>query len=42
MTEATTLDLPALVDDLFKLLRLKTTPIGMQLFERVDVMLAVP
>ena len=30
----------ALVDDLFKLLRLKTTPIGMQLFETVDAMAA--
>jgi uncharacterized protein (DUF169 family) len=36
------LDLAALVDDLFRLLRLKTTPIAMQLFERVDDMLAVP
>ena len=42
MTDPTPLDLAALVDDLFKLLRLKTTPIGMQLFERVDDMLAVP
>jgi len=36
------LDLAALVDDLFRLLRLKTTPIGMQLFESVEAMLAVP
>ena len=36
------LDLAALVDDLYKLLRLKTTPIGMQLFEHVEDMLAVP
>ncbi len=41
-TTTTTLDLAALVDDLFRLLRLKTTPIGMQLFERIDDMLAVP
>ena len=36
------LDLAALVDDLFRLLRLKTTLIGMQLFESVEAMLAVP
>ncbi len=36
------IDLATLVDDLFRLLRLKTTPIAMQLFERVDDMLAVP
>ena len=36
------LDLAALVDDLFRLLRLKTTPIGMQLFETVEAMAAVP
>ena len=38
----TTVDLPTLVDDLFRLLRLKTTPIGMQLFETVEAMAAVP
>ena len=32
---AANLDLAALVDDLFRLLRLKTTPIAMQLFETV-------
>ena len=42
MSDTPTLDLAAMVDDLFRLLRLKTTPIGMQLFERVDDMLAVP
>ena len=46
MTDATpalpSLDLVALVDDLFRLLRLKTTPIGMQLFETVAAMEAVP
>lgn len=42
MTDTAKPDLAALVDDLFRLLRLKTTPIGMQLFERVDDMLAVP
>ena len=36
------LDLAALVDDLFRLLRLKTTPIAMQLFETVAAMEAVP
>ena len=39
---ASGLDLAALVDDLYKLLRLKTTPIAMQLFERVEDMQAVP
>jgi uncharacterized protein (DUF169 family) len=42
MTDTSTLDLATLVDDLFRLLRLKTTPVAMQLFERVDDMLAVP
>lgn len=36
------LDLAALVDDLFRLLRLKTTPIAMQLFESAEAMQAVP
>ena len=40
--ETDRLDLPVLVDDLYRLLRLKTTPIGMQLFEQVEAMLAVP
>jgi uncharacterized protein (DUF169 family) len=35
-------DWPRLVDDLNKLLRLKTTPIGMKLYERVEDMQAVP
>ena len=39
---AANLDLAALVDDLFRLLRLKTTPIAMQLFETVEAMAAVP
>lgn len=42
MPTPTTPDWPALVDALNRLLRLKTTPIGMKLFERVDDMLAVP
>lgn len=45
MTEATApsaLDLPALVDALYRLLRLKTTPVAMQLFETVEAMAAVP
>ncbi|MGI8927765.1 MAG: DUF169 domain-containing protein, partial [Tepidiformaceae bacterium] len=33
---------PALVDDLNALLRLKTTPIGMKLFETVAEMEAIP
>lgn len=41
-TPDTAIDLPALVDDLFRLLRLKTTPIGMQLFETVEAMAAIP
>lgn len=36
------LDLAALVDDLYRLLRLKTTPVAMQLFETVAAMAAVP
>jgi uncharacterized protein (DUF169 family) len=35
-------DWPGLVDELNRLLRLKTTPIGMKLFERVEEMLAIP
>ena len=35
-------DWPALVDELNRLLRLKTTPIAMKLFERVEDMLAIP
>ena len=35
-------DWPALVDELNRLLRLKTTPIGMKLFERVQDMQAIP
>jgi uncharacterized protein (DUF169 family) len=35
-------DWPALVDELNRLLRLKTTPIGMKLFERVEDMQAIP
>jgi uncharacterized protein (DUF169 family) len=35
-------DWPGLVDALNRLLRLKTTPVGMKLYERVDDMLAVP
>jgi uncharacterized protein (DUF169 family) len=35
-------DWPRIVDDLNRLLRLKTTPIGMKLFETVEAMEAVP
>ena len=35
-------DWPKLVDELNRLLRLKTTPIGMKLFERVEDMQAIP
>ena len=35
-------DWPALVDDLNRLLRLRTTPIGMKLYETVEEMEAVP
>mgnify|MGYP001764481987 CR=1 FL=1 len=38
----TSTDWPALVDELNRLLRLKTTPIGMKLFERVEDMQAIP
>jgi hypothetical protein len=37
-----TYDWPKLVDDLNRLLRLKTTPIGMKMFATVDEMAAVP
>jgi uncharacterized protein (DUF169 family) len=39
---AATLDVPGLADALNRLLRLKTTPVGMKLYERVEDMLAVP
>jgi uncharacterized protein (DUF169 family) len=42
MPDTPAADWPALVDALNRLLRLKTTPVGMKLFERVDDMLAVP
>jgi len=35
-------DWPGLVDELNRLLRLKTTPVGMKLFERAEDMLAIP
>jgi len=41
-TPAEQYDWPKLVDELNRLLRLKTTPIGMKLFERVEDMLAIP
>jgi uncharacterized protein (DUF169 family) len=41
-TEHTTYDWPALVDQLNRLLRLRTTPIGMKLFERRADMEAIP
>ena len=40
--QAERLDWPGLVDELNRLLRLKTTPIGMKLFERVEEMQAIP
>ena len=42
MPENKPTDWPALVDELNRLLRLKTTPIGMKLFERVEDMQAIP
>ena len=41
-TPAERYDWPALVDELNRLLRLKTTPIGMKLFERAEDMMAIP
>ena len=35
-------DWRALVDDLHRLLRIRTTPIGMKLFEKVSEMEAIP
>jgi uncharacterized protein (DUF169 family) len=40
--EATTYDWPALVDELNRLLRLKTTPVGMRMFATVEEMAAIP
>ncbi|MFT4242192.1 MAG: DUF169 domain-containing protein [Acidovorax sp.] len=42
MTLSPAFDGQALADALFRLLRLKTTPIGMKLYERVEDMQAVP
>jgi uncharacterized protein (DUF169 family) len=42
VTSKESFDWPKLVDDLNRLLRLKTTPIGMKLFERVEDMQAIP
>jgi len=42
MPDPTAHDWPKLVDELNRLLRLKTTPVGMKLFERVEDMQAVP
>jgi len=42
MTTPTRRDGAAMSEDLFRLLRLKTAPIGMKLFERVEDMEAVP
>ena len=42
MPQSPATDWPALVDELNRLLRLKTTPIGMKLFERVEDMQAIP
>ena len=41
-TDSSAIDWPALVADLNRLLRLRTTPIGMKLFETVEAMEAVP
>jgi uncharacterized protein (DUF169 family) len=41
-TDLTTFDWPVLVDQLNRLLRLRTTPIGMKLFERRAEMEAIP
>jgi uncharacterized protein (DUF169 family) len=41
-TASHAVDWPAMVDELNRLLRLKTTPIGMKLFERVEDMHAIP
>ncbi|NJN52788.1 MAG: DUF169 domain-containing protein [Gammaproteobacteria bacterium] len=41
-SDQTTYDWPALVDDLNRLLRLRTTPIGMKLFETAAEMEAIP
>ncbi len=41
-TDQTSLDWPALVQDLNRLLRLRTTPIGMKLFEDREDMEAIP
>ena len=42
MPENAATDWPTLVDELNRLLRLKTTPIGMKLFERIEDMEAIP
>ena len=42
MPEPTPTDWPRLVDELNRLLRLRTTPIGMKLFERIEDMQAIP
>ncbi|HVA81162.1 MAG TPA: hypothetical protein VNF29_09575, partial [Candidatus Binataceae bacterium] len=36
------MDWPALIDDLNRLLRLRTTPIGMKLYPTVEEMEAIP
>src|SRR5271156_5493805 len=41
-TDETAYDWNAIVDDLNKLLRLRTTPIGMKLFRTVEEMEAIP
>ena len=42
MSDLVTYDWNAIVDDLNKLLRLRTTPIGMKLFRTVQEMEAIP
>ncbi|MBT7539138.1 MAG: hypothetical protein HN683_07345, partial [Gammaproteobacteria bacterium] len=41
-TDASTLDYPALVADLNRLLRLRATPIGMKMFKTREEMEAIP
>lgn len=41
-TDQANLDLPAIVDDLNRLLRLRTTPIGMKMFKTRAEMEAIP
>ena len=42
LDDPTVYDWPKLIDDLNRLLRLKTTPIGMKMFETREEMEAIP